>query len=80
MFELVVATVWWCQSTMAFDSGVAKFESGPAWIAGPSPFCEPNTVLSPDGGRLLKEKSRVRPEGGNTQTGLNERGLKPSAL
>ena len=80
MVELVAATVFWCQNTMAFESGVAKFESGPAWIAGPSPLCEPYTFLSPDGSRLTTEKPRVRPEGGKPQAGLIERGLRPAAL
>jgi len=80
MLGLAAATVMWCENTIAFDSGVAKFESGPAWIAGPSPLCPPYTLLSPDGGKLLKEKPGVRPEGGKPRVGGNDRALKPAAL
>jgi hypothetical protein len=69
MLWLVAMAAMWCQGTVGFESGVAKFESGDAWVMGPSGACTPQTVLSPDGSGRGRDRIRVHREEGKAKVG-----------
>jgi len=69
MLWLVAMAAMWCQGTVGFESGVAKFESGDAWVMGPSGACSPPTVLSPDGSGRGRDRIRVHRDDGKAKVG-----------